>query len=158
MAAPTPTPRTLPTGWKMPDGFKCLITLSLKPAINLWERDVKTGGMDGGEKIDTSTQHNIRWRTFQPRQLITLTDLTMDCAYDPDVHSDVLSILNVPQTITEFYPDGTTQCYYGYVQKFEKAALKEGEFPMATVTVTPTNWDATNNVEAAPVLTPASGT
>ena len=158
MAAPTPTPRVIPVGFKQPDGFKTLITLSSNPAIQLWEKTVKPPGIDGGEKIDTTTMLNTTWRTFAQRQLRTLVDSTAACAYDPDVFTALVAEVNLPQTITITFPDKSTLAFYGFMQKAEAQENKEGEMPMVDVTITPTNWDYVNGVEAAPTFTPAAGT
>ncbi len=157
MAAPTPTARTLPTGYKMPEGFKSLITFSGKPGINIWEMEVKPPGVESGDPINTTTQHNIRWRTFALPYLLTLMPLTIKFAYDPDVLlTDILTLCGDDgQVITVLYPENTTICFWGGMSKAEFDNLKEKEFPTGTMTVVPTNWDKSNKVEAGPVETPA---
>ncbi len=158
MSAPTPTAPGTPTGFKMPDGFKALITFASKPNISLWEKSVKPPGLDGGEPIDTSTMHNIKYRTAYPRALVTVDDGSANCAYDPDVLADILAQINVPQSITYLYADHTTYCVWGYLGGFKPQGLVEGQMPMAQATFPTTNWDANGKVEAGPVLSPASGT
>jgi len=158
MAAPTPTTRQTPTGFKMPDGYQALITFANKPAVQLWERQVKPPGLDGGDGIDTTTMHNVRWRTKANRHLITLAEASAMCAYDPDSYNDLLSLLNSPQSITVRFPDNSTLAFFGYMQKAEFGELKEGEFPEVTVQITPTNQDPTSTSEQAPVFTAAPGT
>ena len=158
MAAPTPTARITPTGWKMPDGFKSLITFKNAPAVQFWEKTVKPPGFDGGDKIDTTTMHNIKYRTGAAKFLITLTESSAACAYDPDVIDNILNLVNQETTITITFPDHTTLAFYGFLNKFEMNDLKEGEMPEASVSIMPTNWDSVNFVEAAPVLTEAPGT
>ena len=80
MAAPTPTVRITPPGIFLRDGFSTLITFAVDPNIDLWEKVVKPPGLDGGEKVETTTMHNTVWRTFGPRELITMTAATMTCA------------------------------------------------------------------------------
>jgi hypothetical protein len=158
MANPVVTPPGNPVGYKMGDGYQTLITLQNTPNIQLWEVSVKPGGFDGGEKIDTTTMHNLKWRTMAPRHLFTLTDLTAVCAYDPDVIPDLLSQLNLQQSITTRFPDGSSYAFFGFLQKLEFEENKEGEMPRGTLTVTPTNWDPVGGVEAAPVYVAALGT
>ncbi len=79
-------------------------------------------------------------------------------AYDPVVYTDILALINAPGGVTVHFPDGSTLDFYGYIKKFEPAALKEGEQPEATVTIVPTNYDPANHVEASPVLTSVTGT
>ncbi len=158
MAAPTPVVRQIPTGYKMPDGYKALVTLQNLPAINIWEKEVTPPGLDGGPKIDTTTMHNVKYRTSAPRALVTVDDGAANCAYDPDVLADILVQINVPQSITFRYQDGTTYCMWGFLGNFKPQGLVEGQMPMAQATFASTNWDFANKVEAGPVLTPASGT
>jgi hypothetical protein len=157
MAAPTPTARQTPTGYKVPDGFKTLVTLANKPAISFWEKTPKPPGMDGGEPVNTTTMHNTAYRTFAPKHLVTLTAVTFQAAYDPDVYADILVQINAVQVITVRFPDTSTLCFWGFLQKFEPGDNNEGEMPLATVTIMPTNQDLQTN-EQAPVLTQAPGT
>lgn len=154
---PSHTTRVVPTGFKMPDGFKAVLAFALKPTIRLWERDLTPPGFDGGEPINTTTQHNVAWRTLFPRALKTMTPFTFVAAYDPDVINDILIYLNRNQSFTFWYPSGDSIDFWGTMNKFEGQEMKEGEFPLATITITPTNTD--NNMgEAGPVFNQAAGT
>lgn len=155
---PTPTARGTPSGIRLDDGFSSKITLSLAPTIAFWEKMVKPPGLDGGEKVATSTMHNVTYRTFGPRKLKTLMDITAKCAYDPVIYQDVLAQINVRQTVTVSFPDGSTLCFFGFLQKFEADELQEGTQPEATITFVPTNTDPTTGAEAAAVLTNVAGT
>ncbi len=158
MAAPSPTTRVKPSGFKMPDGYRTLITLSNNPAIQIWEKTVKPPGLDGGDKIDTTTMHNDVWRTYEHRSLKTVTDSSASCAYDPDVWPALVQEINLPQTITITFPDRSQLAFYGFMQKAEIEEHKEGEMPMIAVTLAPTNWDWANFVEAGPTFVAAAGT
>lgn len=153
MAAPTPSARTLPTGYKMPEGFKSLITFSTNPGLNIWEIDVKPPGVESGEPINTTTQQNIEWRTMSMPQLKTLETITIKFAYDADVmQTDLVALCgNNNATVTILYPQGTKVAFYGALNKVEFDPFKEKEFPTGTMTVVPTNWDNANRVEAGPV-------
>lgn len=158
MAAPTPSVRGTPGGIRLDDGFSSKIAFASDLTIEFWEKTVKPPGLDGGEKIDTMTMHNVTYRTFGPRQLKTLTDLTIKAAYDPIVYQSILALINVRTTITILFPDGSTLAFYGFLQKFEPDDLEEGKQPEATLTITPTNYDPVGHVEAAAVLTNVVGT
>jgi hypothetical protein len=158
MAAPTPTARGTPGGRLMPEGFKSKVTLGRFPTISLYERDVKPPAIDGGEPINTTTQFNTRRRTFSPTALIQGSPCTAACGYDPDAISVILAALNAPDTITVLFPDGSTYCFYGWLQKFEPTDLKEKEFPIANITFFESDYDYVNFVEAGPVFTAAAGT
>jgi len=162
MGAPAHTARSVPVGFKMPDGFKSLIAFSKRPAIQLWERDVKPPGIDGGEPINITTMHNVAWRTFFPKSLKTLDAMTFVAGYDPDVIADLLAMVNLNQSFTFFWPSGDYIDFWATMTKFEPGEMKEGEFPTATVTISPTNLDTETNpaspVESAPVYHAAAGT
>jgi hypothetical protein len=158
MAAPTVTARSTPSGFKLGDGYQTLLAFASKPSIQLWEKAVKPPGIDGGDGIDTTTMHNQVWRTKDTKHLKTLSESTMTVSYDPDSYNDILTLINKNDSITAHFPDGSALAFYGVLQKFEFGDLKEGEFPEATVSIYPTNYDPTGKVEAAPVFQAASGT
>jgi len=158
MAAPTVTARVKPSGFKLPDGYRSTWAFALKPAIQLWEKTVKPPGVDGGAAIDQTTMHNDAWRTVAPRSLKTLTESSFKFAYDPDAYPDIIAMVNIQQSITCHEPDGSAIAIYGFLQKVEFDPLEEGKQPEGTATVTPTNYDPVNNIEAGPLFVPAAGT
>lgn len=158
MAAPAITVRQTPAGKKLEDGFKCVITFARYPALAVWEIDTGSPGYDGGEPINTTTQHNVKWRTMSPRHLMTMTPFDVKYAWDPHVYITLQDMINVPDAVTELYPDGSTLSYYAFVQKVVKDQLVEGTMPTGTMTIVPTNYDPTADVEADPVLVEVLGT
>jgi hypothetical protein len=158
MAAPTPTTRQAPAGRLLENGFRSLITLSRDPDIEFYERSVGMPGLDGGPPIDITTMHNVRWKTKSPQALIEGPDVVVSGGYDPVLFSRMLEQINIRQTITHTFPDGSTYCYFGFVQRFTPSAMNNGEFPMAEMGIVQTNWDPTNDVEADPVLAEVAGT
>lgn len=153
MAAPVTVVRGTPAGYKMPDGYQTEITFQLFPTLAIWEVSAKPPGIDIGEPIPTSTMLNAFWNTTSPRHLRTLTPLTFQCAYDPDVLLTMYSLVGREQSISQLFPEGSNQAFYGFLQKFDPEDLKAGQFPMASCTIVPTNWDPINFVEAGPVFT-----
>jgi hypothetical protein len=124
-----------------------------KPAPNtiLREREVQPPGLDGGGEVDTTTMLNARWRTKQPKHLITLTDIRAQCQYDPIVYQTLVQgVLNVNQQIRIVFPDGHTVTFWGWLDKATPPSHKEGEFPLMEVMVHCSNQD-NNGVEQAPV-------
>lgn len=158
MAAPTPGTRIAPGGIKLKDGFSTVITFSGDTDVSIWEKSVKPPGIDGGDAIEQTTMHNTNWRTMAPRQLKTLTEFSVTGAYDPAVYTQILNLINVENTITVRFPDGSTLAFYGFLKTLEFADLVEGTQPEVTATVVPTNFDPVNHVEAAPVLASVAGT
>jgi hypothetical protein len=153
MAAPVPSPRGVPAGAKLDDGYRTTITVASVPTISFWERSVKPPGIDGGAPVDISTMLSNTWRVMAPRALRTLTNSTARVAYDPRLYSDIVALINVPTTITIHFPDGSSLAFYGFLQNFEPADLVEGTPPEATLTIAPTNYDPVAKVEASPVYT-----
>jgi hypothetical protein len=159
MGVPTPTPRTDPTGGsnrRLPDGFSSKVTFAAAPALAIWERAVKPPGPDGGEPIDISTMFNSQWHTMYPRTLKKMDSCTYQAAYDPDAIPTLLGMVNSLQVITVTFPFNDTLCFWGWLRKFEPQELKEGEFPMANVTIEVSNYDGAN--EQSPVYTASGGT
>lgn len=158
MAAPVPTARGTPSGIKLDDGFRTLVTFATNPTIGFWEKAVTPPGLDGGTEIDTTTMHNITYRTNAPRQLKRMTPFSMRAAYDPLVYTTMLSLINVETTVTVRFPDGSTLAFYGFLMNFQPDQLVEGTQPEATLTVVPTNQDPVTGAEEAAVLTNVAGT
>lgn len=158
MAAPSISVRGMPTGIRLEDGFSTKISFASNVTIEFWERTVKPPGIDGGDAIPTSTMHNVAVHTFAPRHLKKYDPITVMVNYDPKCLVDVNSLINVRDSITLKFPDGSTLCFYGYLQKFEPGELKEGEEPDATITIIVTNWDPVNHLEVPPVYTDVAGT
>ena len=158
MAAPSPTTRTMPTGYKMDEGFRAKITLSLKPTIKIWEIEVGPPSYTGGEPIKTTTQHNLLWHTKAPQTLKEIGPISCSVTYDPDELPTIYGMINIPQTVTVLHPDSSTDAFFGYVKDFKPGKYKIGDLPMAEMEIVVTNWDATNRVEAGPTHTPSAGT
>ena len=97
---------------------------------------------------------NTRWRTRAPKKLLTMTAMTASCAYDPEVYEDIVSMMQENQLITVTFPDESQVEFWGFVDKFVPGEVKEGDQPVATVTIEPSNQDE-NGTEVAPVYTPA---
>lgn len=121
----------------LPDGFRTLVTFSLRPGIFLREREVTPPELDGGAPIDTTTMRNLRWRTQASRSLLTLGELVLQCQYDPFVYAQLIADMQVNQLITVTFPDGALLAFYGWINKFTPPSHKEGEFPVAEVRIVP---------------------
>ena len=163
MAAPSTSARLNPSsaptnGIAFEDGYQTLISFAANPSVKIWEKSVKPPGVDGGDAIETSTMHNTTWRTSAARALKTLTESTLKGAYDPDVYNDILALVNVSGSITVTYPDSSTLDFYGFLRTVEFDEMVEGTHPEVTFTITSTNFDPANRVEAAPVMTEVAGT
>lgn len=158
MTAPVAVARGTPSGIKLKDGYQALITIGNNPTASFWEKTVQPPGMDGGDAIEQTTMHNIDWRTFASRSLITMTEAKGKAAYDPNVYVLLQSLINAETTITIQWADGSTIAFYGYLRMFEFSELVEGTQPEADFTIQPTNYDPVAHVEAGPTIVSVSGT
>ena len=161
MAAPTPTARVAPNGTKLKDGYKSVITFARLSNFAIFEKSMTPPGYDGGDPIEQTTMHNDDVHTKAPQSLIDCTNSTIKCAYDPKCYKDsggALSLINIEDTITQRFSDGSTLAYYGYLKSWTPDEMSMGEQPEATVEIVVTNFDPVNKVEALPVLTEVTGT
>jgi hypothetical protein len=153
MAAPSHTTRTTPTGNRMDDGFRTLVTIAGDPDIKLWEKAVTPSGLDGGDAINISTMHNTAYRTFNSSSLKTSTEITFKCAYDPAAYDTLIALTNLdPGTdegcITVKFPSGVMLSLHGYLKSFEPDEIVEGQQPEATVTLVITHYDSDGGAES----------
>lgn len=158
MASPPVTVRTIPTGVRVPDGFKTTIAFQLNTGVQFWEETVKPPGLDGGELIPTTTMLNIAYRTFAPKSLKTSQPITGKAMYDPNVIPELAAMLNFNQGVTVHLPTNATYSVWAALIKVDFEENEEGKPPMLTYTIGITNWDPVNQVEAGPLYTPAAGT
>ncbi len=158
MTAPSAKVRGTPSGIHLEDGHSTKIALENLLTISFWEKSVGVPPIDGGDSVPQTTMHNTIWRTFAPRHLKTLEEFSVDAAYDPIAISQTIAQINIKQTITVIFPDGSKLAFYGFLKRFEPANLVEGEQPEATVTFVPTNADPLTGAEEAPVYVDVPGT
>lgn len=137
------------------DGYQTLISFGADPLIVVVinEKEVQPPDLDGGGEIDTTTMRNLKFRTKNPKSLVTLGDMTVQINYDPVVYTSLLNILNVNNLIRVIFPDGSTLDFWGWIDKFTPASLKEGEFPLAELKIHSSNHDQSLN-ETEPIFTP----
>ena len=159
MTAPTPTARGTPAGIPLQNSFPCKITLGTLTTVSFWEKEVQAPGYDGGDAIDTVTMFNTRYKTKARRALIEVTPMKGKAAYDPNVLEQIKTQINVAQTITKSWADGSTVAFYGYLKSFVPATeTGDGTQPEADFEIVATNWDPVAKTEEAPVITYVSGT
>jgi hypothetical protein len=134
------------------DGYQTIISIDkINVAVVMAEKTVTPVGLDAGGPIDQTTMRNVSMRTNVPKALVTLDPMTVTAAYDPRAYPNFFVNLKLNQTIKVVFPDGNTVIFWGYVDKFKPAALKEGEQPTAEITFQPTNLDKTGK-EVFPVF------
>ena len=158
MPAPVASVPLDPTGILLRDGFQSFMGNALDLDISLWLIEVGLPGMDGGDPIDITTQHNDAYRQVEFRSLITMTEFTAKCAYDPAIITQFAAVINRNTTITRVFPDGTTWAFFGAYRKIEFDPHVEGTFPTLTLTVTPSNRDPVSKGEYGPTVVSVAGT
>ena len=151
MAAPIPRLNGLPAGFKMPDGYRTLVTCFLNRNLSFWETEVTPLGYDAGDAIDTTTMRNNRWRTMDARSLVTTTDVSLTAGWDTKLYPDLINVLGFETTWTILFRDLSNITFYGFLKKFDPQSLKEGDFPLVQMTITPTNTDPVTGAEEQPV-------
>ncbi len=152
MAAPTHTTRSTPGHEPLKDGHATKITFAADPDVSFWEKEVTPPGVDGGDPISRTTMFNTAWKTYCPRTLKEMTEASLTATYAAEVYTQIIALVNVETTITVAFPGGQKVSFFGYLKTFEPGTAEEGESPECEITIQPTNWDATNNVEAGPVV------
>lgn len=157
MGVPLATTRLAPVGIKLKDGYQSLITFEADPDISFWEKTVKPGGYDGGDRIDNTTMHNVTVKTFAPRTLIDVTSVSGTVAYDPRVNDQILLLINVETTITVTFSNGSKWVYFGWLRMFDPGENVEGTQPTATFEVAISNVDPTDGSESVPNWISATG-
>ncbi len=137
---------------RLDDGHSTLLTFAANSSVKFYEKTVTPPGIKGGGPNDTTTMHNVDWRTHAPKKLKTLSEGSASVAYDTAVYTQILAMINVNQLITIHFPDGSTYAFWGWVDEFTPGAIKEGEQPVAEVKIQPSNQND-SDVEENPVYT-----
>lgn len=163
MAAPVKVVRAEPFPLPMPEGHQILIAINGYTTICFWEIDIKPPAMDGQEPIDTTTQFNTQVHTMYPRVLKKWDAVSVQASYAPAVYLDVYRIINVVLNMCIEFPNQDNLAFWGFIQKFEPEALKEGDYPKANISIVianfdPSEWSANIFMERPPVFLPFSGT
>lgn len=158
MAAPTVTARTLPTGYKLPEGFKAAIAYSLRAGLNIWETEVGPAGVQT-PVIDTSTQLSTTWRTKWLSALKEAKDVSGVAGYDPDEMDNIIFLCGAQSgSFTVHAPQNTKYAYWGAMHDLTFQPWRAGQFPLLNFSNVVTNYDTVNRVEAGPTTTFAAGT
>jgi hypothetical protein len=146
-----------PTGQKLTDGFPTTILFANAPNISLWPKEVTPFGFDAGGPNDATDMLNTRWRTRYPKKLITATNTTGTCHYDPRVIADIQNQMGVNQLVTVVHPNGATWAQWGWLDKFTPQRNQEGTPPLADFTIEASNLNG-SLAETSPVYTAPSST
>lgn len=137
---------------RMDDGYQTLISIG---GTNFWEKSVTPPSIEGGGEVDTTTMHNVTWRTKNPKKLKTMGECSFTAAYDPAVYDSIVGLINSNQLITVTFPDGSTVAFWGWLDSFTPGESVEGEQPTADCTIICSNQNADGD-EVTPVFTAAA--
>lgn len=139
---------------RLDDGHATTYTFANFPNVKLYEKEITPPGMSGGGANNTTTLRNVRFRTFAPKKLKTLTNSTFVAAYDPAVYIDLFSMLQVKQLISVTFPPPVSRklSFWGWLDEFQPNRVVEGEQPTAQCTVIP-SMENNNQVETDPTYT-----
>jgi len=143
---------------RIDDGFKTTIAFGDQPSgtgpeLTYWEKDLTPPGMDAGGMNDITTMRNTLYRTRAPKQLITMTDMTVTVSYDAVFYDDIVAMISTNQLITITFPDTSTVAFYGWLDKFVPGQIVEGTQPTATITIVPSNINPDTDAEVGPDYT-----
>ena len=135
------------------DGFSTTIefTGGTSGLTVFWEKEVAPPGISAGGPNDTTTMRNTTYRTMAPKNLKTLTDSTITVAYDPDIYTEMVSLVGVNQLIVVTFPGAETLSFWGFIDSFTPGNIVEGEQPTADILIVPTNQN-NSDVEVAPAI------
>jgi hypothetical protein len=138
---------------RIDDGYQTLIDMNgLVFGVDAFEKEVTPPGVDGNGMVDITTMRNSVWRTRNAKHLKTLTEFTVSVAYSGAMYNSMVDNAQVNQIITVIFPEGSTVQFWGFIDKFVPQPMREGEQPIASMTVVPTNQNDLG-VEVAPVVT-----
>ena len=139
---------------RMDDGHSTTIEFASEDSagLKMYEKEVTPPGIDGGGPNDTTTMRNSVYRTMAPKKLITLTDCTIKASYDAAIEDQLIALVNVNNLITITYPDDSTLAFWGWINTWAPDPLVEGAQPEASITIHPSNQNASLE-ETAPVFT-----
>ena len=59
----------------------------------------------------------------------TGVEMSFVAAYDPNSYTSIIAIINDNQEISVMWCDGSTACFWGFLQKFEPNEMSEGDNP-----------------------------
>lgn len=157
MAAPPVVIRIAPDGIRLDNGWQTLFIFQNAPGLDIWEKTVQRPAAEGGDPIETDTMLNALYLTKSPQCLVGFDEGVVVAAYDPAAMSDIDDQINVSQSLTHGYPDGSAYAYWGYLRRAEYSPMEKGVQPEVTLTIVETDWDPINCVEAGPVYVDGTG-
>jgi len=148
MAVPATSIRGTPAGTRLKDGYQVLIAFSANLTVAFFEMTTQPLGLDNGDEIDITTQHNIALRQSAARSLRTQREMSSVVAYDPLVIDEIIALIGVEQAITLNFANSDTWDFFGYLKTFDPQSMEEGSMPEANISIMPIGRDPADDTEA----------
>ena len=137
---------------KITDGSGTTLTWATSSSFVVSKTEIKPYGLDGGGRVETTTLENTIWETASPKKLKKCTALTFEGLFDPALLA--AAPVNVNDTITITYPDGSHDVVRGWLDKWEPGTIKVGDKTTCSGTIEISNQNG--GTETGPAFTPAS--
>lgn len=139
----------------MTDGFATIISIA-GISDNLFEEaEVTPPSIEAGGKINMTNMRSIGgWRTAATKKMKSLGDLALKVFWKTSCIAQILTLVGVPKLYTLTYPDGATLVLWAALDSFKPSSHKEGEAPMADITIIATLRNPATGLTVAPVYTP----
>jgi len=158
MGVPAISVRGTPGGTRLHDGYQVLIAFASNLTIEFFELTTQPPGLDGGDEIDITTQHNTGLRQSAARALRTQTEMSSVVAYDPNVIDSIIALINVEGAITLNFANSDTWAFFGFLKSFDPQSMEEGSMPEANISIMPIGRDPADDTEAAINYVTSTGT
>lgn len=139
----------------MKDGYRTLILFPDKAAVlraDFAEVTIKPPGLDGRGPIDITSMRNNSYTTKWPKSLRDFTNIEATVQWNPIFLFQInTNVLLINQNIDVQFPNLNRIRVFGWADKFEPQVHKEGEVPLADLTLIQSNLNnADPNVETGP--------
>lgn len=135
------------------DGFSTTITPTLGAfGLVVVEKTVTPMGMEMGGPIGITSMRNVAFRTQIAKSLISCKPFNLTVQWDPAWGYNTLlsTYLGVNQQLRITFPDGSGVIFYGWYESLDPMEHKEGDEPLATLQICPSNLNG-SLVEQGPV-------
>jgi hypothetical protein len=123
-------------------GFGCRITFTTSSTVTFEEIDTSEPGMDGGDPIEIKHNAKTTYVEKYPKALVELTNGSASVTYDPSKVAAIASAINVEQTITHTFKDGSAISYWGFLKSWVPTGKNDDGQPMADIELVPTGLNS----------------
>lgn len=127
-------------------GFGARISIVVvSPAVTATfsEVEITPSGIQGDEKIDTTTNDNTRLKSYIAGDLVESTDASFSADYNLSKKAEILSIINIAGTVTLTDKLGNTEVKNGWLTSAMPEALVAGQSPKMACTISFEGEDST---------------